>query len=106
MAHFECMVKAGRRAMASGKLHDVRIAITEVTAPSTSAQWGDDDQVECGSGVTENGQRHAPGKRQRSRQVLSAFCLYLLDGATPPEIFSAFVKATCSTRQFCKRFRG
>ena len=57
MAHFECMVKAGRRAMASGKLHDVRIAITEVTAPSTSAQWGDDDQIECGSGVTENGQR-------------------------------------------------
>jgi len=30
-AHFECMVKAGRRAMASGKLHDVRMAI----------DWGD-----------------------------------------------------------------
>ena len=31
VAHFECMVKAGRRAMASGKLHDVRMAI----------DWGD-----------------------------------------------------------------
>ena len=29
-------------------------------------------------------------------RALSAFCLYLLDGATPPEIFSAFVKATAA----------
>jgi len=70
--------------MASGKLH-----------------------MACGSGVTMT-RSNADRKVRRTAnamlrengndpdKALSVFCLYLLDGATPPEIFSAFVKATAA----------
>src|SRR6516225_10013792 len=75
-------------------------------APYGVRQRGDHDQVERGSEGTENGQRHAPGERQRSRQ--GALCVLFVSPRwrnSPRNLFG-LREGDGSTQQSCKRHRG